>query len=184
MMGCSLLEPRIPEIPENAVQYDPPFDYQTVIINLRKSIQYKDPTGYVRCFSDSTLGNAKSFVFEPSIEVLTRYGALFLQWNLNQERVYFQNIMSKIPKDGITDLQLTEIVYDGITPDSVIMQAQYSLNIPHGMPSLPILAQGVVRFVIKRQLDGLWSIQRWSDYLGKQDSTGVTWSTVKAQFNN
>ncbi len=182
--GCSLLETRTPENPENAVQYDPPFDYQTVLMNLKKSIQFKDPTGYVRCFSDSLNGSNQFFVFEPSIEVLTRYGGLFSQWNINQERVYFQNVMSKIPKEIQTELQLTNTSIDGITPDSVIIQSDYRLLIPHGMISISGEANGSLRFVIKRQTDGLWSIQRWTDFLGKHDTTGITWSVIKAQFNN
>lgn len=182
--GCSLLEPRTPEIPENTVQYDPAFDYQTVLVNLKKSIQFKDPTGYIRCFSDSVNSSMQGFVFEPSIEVLTRYAGLFSQWNINQERVYFQNIMSKIPKDAQTEVQLSNINYDGITPDSVIIQSDYRLIVPHGISSISGEANGSLRFVIKRQRDGLWSIQRWSDFLEKNDTTGITWSSLKAQFNN
>lgn len=182
--GCSLLEPRTPESPENAVQYDPAFDHQTVIVNLKKSVQFKDPTGYIRCFSDSLNGGGQPFVFEPSIEVLTRYGGLFAQWNINQERAYFQNIMSKIPKDANSELFLTNLIYDGITPDSVIIQSEYRFIVPHGMPSISGIASGSLRFIIKRQSNGLWSIQRWTDFLGTQDSIGNTWSALKAQFNN
>ncbi|MFM6955970.1 MAG: hypothetical protein ACKOX1_05405 [Ignavibacteria bacterium] len=182
--GCSLLEPRTPESPENTTQYDPAFDYQTVLVNIQKSIQYKDPTGYIRCFSDTLNSSKEQYVFEPSIEVLTRYGNLFSQWNINQERVYFQNIMSKIPKDAQTALQLYNTVFDGITPDSVIIQSDYRLIVPHGMSSISNEANGSLRFVMKRQNDGLWSIQRWSDFLAKNDTIGNTWSTIKAQFNN
>ena len=182
--GCSLLEPRTPENPENAVQYDPAFDHQTVIVNLKKSVQFKDPTGYIRCFSDSLNGSGQAFVFEPSIEVLTRYGGLFAQWNINQERVYFQNIMSKIPKDANSELLFTNLIYDGITPDSVILQSDYRLIVPHGISSISGIASGSLRFIIKRQNNGLWSIQRWTDFLGTQDSIGNTWSALKAQFNN
>ena len=93
--SCSILETRTPEAPANAVQYDPAFDYQTVLVNLKKSIQFKDPTGYLRCLSDTLNQNAVLFVFEPSIEVLSRYSGLFQGWSINQERVYFQNILSK-----------------------------------------------------------------------------------------
>ena len=182
--SCSLLEPRTPELPENAVQYDPPFDYQTVIVNLKKSVQYKDPTGYIRCFSDSLNGASFSFVFEPSIEILTRYAGLFSQWNINQERVYFQNIMSKIPRDANSELLMTNTVFDAITPDSVILQSNYRFIVPHGMPSISNEANGSLRFIIKRQSNGLWSIQRWTDFLGTQDTIGNTWSALKAQFNN
>jgi hypothetical protein len=92
--------------------------------------------------------------------------------------------MSKIPKDAQTSLQLLNTVYDGITPDSVIVQSDYRLIIPHGMSSIAMEANGSLRFVLKRQNDGLWSIQRWSDFLGTNDTIGYTWSTVKAQFNN
>lgn len=182
--GCTLLEPRTPENPDNAVQYDPPFDHQTVIVNLKKAVQYKDPTGYIRCFSDSLNGIGQAFVFEPSIEVLTRYGGVFSQWSLNQERAYFQNIMSKIPKDASSELYLTNTVFDGITPDSIILQSDYRFIVPHGMPSISGIASGSLRFIIKRQSNGLWSIQRWTDFLGTQDSIGNSWSALKAQFNN
>jgi len=183
-MSCALLETRIPEAPENAVQYDPAFDYQTVLVNLKKSIQFKDPTGYVRCLSDTLEQNAQLFVFEPSIEVLTRYAGLFQQWSINQERVYFQNVISKIPKDAITELQLTNTVFDGITPDSVIVQSDYVLTLPHNVTSVPNISSGVLRFVMKRQKNGLWSIQRWSDFVLVKDTIGETWSSIKAQFNN
>lgn len=183
-MSCSLLDTRIPEAPENAVQYDPAFDYQTVLVNLKKSIQFKDPTGYVRCLSDTLEQNAQLFVFEPSIEVLTRYAGLFQQWSINQERVYFQNVISKIPKDAITELQLTNTIFDGITPDSVIVQSDYVLTLPHNVASVPNISSGGLRFVMKRQKNGLWSIQRWSDFLLVKDTIGETWSSIKAQFNN
>jgi hypothetical protein len=92
--------------------------------------------------------------------------------------------MSKIPKDVQTELQLINTNIDGITPDSVIIQSDYRLLVPHGMISISGEANGSLRFVIKRQMDGLWSIQRWSDFLGKHDTTGITWSAIKAQFNN
>jgi hypothetical protein len=92
--------------------------------------------------------------------------------------------MSKISKDDITSLELYNTVYDGITPDSVIIASDYRLIIPHGMSSIAETAQGSLRFVVKRQINGLWSIQRWSDFLAKQDTMGITWSAIKAQFNN
>ena len=183
-VSCSLLDTRTPESPGNAVQYDPAFDYQTVLINLKKSIQYKDPTGYIRCLSDTLEQNAQLFVFEPSIEVLTRYSGLFQQWSINQERAYFQNILSKIPKDANTELKFMNTVFDGITPDSVILQSDYVLTLPHNVASIQNVSSGGLRFVMKRQKNGLWSIQRWSDYLLIKDSIGATWSSIKAQFNN
>lgn len=183
-MSCSLLDTRSPEPPGNAVQYDPAFDYQTVLVNLKKSIQFKDPTGYVRCLSDTLEQNAQLFAFEPSIEVLTRYSGLFQQWSINQERAYFQNALSKIPKDAITELKLNNTVFDGITPDSVIVQSDYVLTLPHNVASVQNVSSGGLRFVMKRQKNGLWSIQRWSDYLLVKDSIGATWSSIKAQFNN
>jgi hypothetical protein len=174
--SCSILETRTPEVPANAVQYDPAFDYQTVLVNLRKSIQYKDPTGYLRCLSDTLNQNAKLFVFEPSIEVLTRYSSLFQGWSINQERVYFQNILSKIPTDINTELKLSNTVFDGITPDSVIIQSDYVLTLPHTLSSTTQVATGGLRFVVKRQNNGLWSIQRWTDFLHANDTIG--------EFNN
>jgi len=182
--SCSILETRTPEAPANAVQYDPAFDYQTVLVNLKKSIQFKDPTGYLRCLSDTLNQNAALFVFEPSIEVLSRYSGLFQGWSINQERVYFQNILSKIPSDINTELKLSNTEFDGITPDSVIIQSDYILTLPHTMSSITQVASGGLRFIVKRQKNGLWSIQRWSDFLHANDTTGETWSSLKAQFNN
>ena len=182
--SCSLLDTRTPESPTNTVQYDPAFDYQTVLVNLRKSIQYKDPAGYVRCLSDTTDLNATQYMFEPNIEVLTRFSGLFTQWTITQERAYFQNILSKIPTDLSCDLQLVNTIYDGITPDSVIIQSDYILTLPHTVASIPQVSSGGLRFVVKRQNNGLWSIQRWSDYLHVNDSIGETWSSIKAQFYN
>ena len=182
--SCSVLDTRTPESPTNTVQYDPAFDYQTVLVNLRKSIQYKDPAGYVRCLSDTTDQNASQYLFEPNIEVLTRFSGLFSQWTITQERAYFQNILSKIPSDLNCDLQLVNPKYDGITPDSVIILYDYILTLPHTVASIPQISSGGLRFVIKRQNNGIWSIQRWSDFLHVNDSIGETWSLIKAQFYN
>lgn len=182
--ACGLLEPRSPELPTNTVQYDPAFDHQTVIVNLKKSIQFKDPAGYIRCMTDSLEGNAQIFVFEPSIEVLSRYSGVFQQWSLNQERAYFQNVLSKIPKDVPTELALFNVMYDGVTPDSVIMQAEYTLSLPHTVSSISKEAAGSLRFVLKRQKNGLWAIQRWTDFVRNNNTIGESWSYVKAQFNN
>jgi hypothetical protein len=182
--GCGLFETRTPEQPDSKKSsFESPFSASIVINNLVNSIAEKNVEDYTKCFSDTTQGDSKPFLFIASQEATTRYQNLFNFWNLANERRYFLSLMSSVLSDSIPSLNLANKTrFDIMMADSAIITSDYELNVPHTNSNNIKTAKGTLQLVIYRRSSGWWTIHRWTDSKRQTDST-ETWSIMKAQFN-
>jgi hypothetical protein len=182
--ACSLFSPREPEAPNRGRStFIPATSPALVLDNLRSCIQEKNPDNFILCLSDTSRGTKRPYQFEPNPEAGVRFGSFFNSWSLYNERTALQALISRIPPDLQMNLELSNILFDVISPDSAVIFCDYMLNAPHTVSTIPQKAIGRARFVMIQQNGGQWCIQRWTDNrLSSADSS--TWSIYKAQFSN
>ena len=185
-LSCNVLSTRDPESPDTGQNIlVPATSPSLVLVNMKSSIEGKNPNNLLLCLADTMRGSKLPFQFAPTAEINTRYASLFVNWNVLNERTSFQSLLSKIPTDGGISLQFQQVVYDVITPDSTVILANYELLTNHQLQTIPKNAKGRLRFVCTQERGGIWSIQSWTDNtLSIVDSNSTSWSLFKAQFSN
>ena len=180
--GCNLFEPRDPEPPtQTSDSFIPPTDPDVVIENLQNAIAQKNSVNYVRCFADPSR-TARPFQFSPSPDAGSRYASVFANWTVDQEKVYFQNLVARASGkvNAYSNLLLTHRVVT-LTADSAIQSYDYTLTFEHSDPSFPTVATGNLQFVLGLDNNNAWVIYRWSDFKTTGD---VQWSHFKGKFSN
>ena len=184
--GCTLLSTREPEQPSNAnASFVPPTTAYVVVDNFINAIKEQNSNSFALCLADTNRGSSKQYYFEPTAEVNTRYSGIFSRWDIVQERISLQSLISRSALDGKMSLTFERSLYDVTTPDSVVFLSDYVLQTFHTIQTIDRVAKGRLRFVIIPDKSGLWSIQRWSDYsIPNADTVFTSWSNFKAQFNN
>lgn len=185
-ISCNVLSTRDPESPDTGQNIlVPATSPSLVLVNMKSSIEGKNPNNLLLCLADTMRGSKLPFQFSPTAEINTRYASLFMNWNVLNERTSFQSLLSKIPTDGGISLQFEQVVYDVINPDSAVILANYELLTNHQLQTIPKNAKGRLRFVCTQERGGIWSIQSWTDNtLSIVDSNSTSWSLFKAQFSN
>lgn len=176
--GCDLFNTRDPQNPdENRANFQPPKEPSIVIENLKNSFNDKNAQNYILCFVD-TLFVKKQFFFLPSSEAASTYAFLTQDWGLDDERRYFNSIISKVPKDFPMTLTFSDENYSSLSGDTLIYSANYFINIPHSS-SEPKNYSGNLQFNMIRDDRSDWSIYYWKD---TRSSSLPSWSELKGIF--
>ena len=174
--GCGLFEARTPNPPDdNDNIFVPPTSADIVIENLFNAINNKNVDNYCNCFLDS-------FLFIPSAEANLNYPGLFDFWQKINERKYFSSITNTLGQSNSIKFELTNIQYETQSSDSVILFADYSINIELS-DMFDTKYSGILSFTIIPIQNGIWTISRWIDFQN-EDATDKTFSELKALFSN
>ncbi len=186
LSSCTLFSTRDPEDPTSGRStFIPPTSPLTVISNFKSAIAEKNTENFVSCFSDTSRGGSRMYVFEPSAAVSAQFPSIFQSWNISSERQSFLAMLGKLPTDVVPILQLNNTQTTYPSPDSAVYEADYVLTVKHTMQTIPTAVAGYMRLTIAVQTSGLWSITRWTDSSPSQpDSINATWSLLKAKFSN
>lgn len=176
--GCDLFNTRDPENPdENRANFQPPKQPSIVIENLKNSFNDKNTQNYILCFVDTLFVN-KQFIFLPSSEAASTYAFLTQDWSLDDERRYFNSVISKVPKDFPMTLTFSDENYSSLSGDTLIYSANYFINLPHSS-SEPKNYSGNLQFNMIRDDRSDWSIYYWKD---TRSSNLPSWSELKGIF--
>jgi hypothetical protein len=133
---------------------------------------------YVRSFSD-VAATGRPFVFEPTSQALSRYGAILTSWTRQSEQQYFDNLRSRLPS-GTGPTLVLSLSVQSFNSDSALYDATYELTVPHTQTTFPQVATGRAQFSLISDPGGTWSIWRWIDFPDNQNS--FTWSEMKGEF--
>jgi len=171
---------REPEAPKNSgSRYIPPFAAEIVLENMRNAISDRNVENYLRCFTDSTR-TGERFRYEPDAAASNQYPGVFSQWGLSQERDYFSQLRAALPTDSLRSLRLDSLQTIAFSDSAQFVRA-YELNVRHKQQSagVPGQVRGELRFWLRKDQFGEWSIYRWADFATGQ---AQTWSALKAAF--
>ena len=95
--SCDIFETREPEDPEVGRSASlPATTPNQLFLNLELALKDKAVDNYMRLFADELSMNAE-FNFIPSGGAASKYPSL-LQWDLNSERLYFNNVKVATPE--------------------------------------------------------------------------------------
>lgn len=176
--SCDLFNTREPEDPDqNRANFQPPKEPSIVIQNLVNSFADKNTQNYIACFVD-TIFSDKEFVFIPSSEAASTYGFLLQDWGLDDERQYFNSVITKVPKELPINLTFSDETYSSASGDTITYTANYFLNVPHNSTE-PKNYSGNLQFNMVRDNKSDWSIYFWKD---TRSSNLPSWSELKGIF--
>ena len=150
-----------------------PTDYQILLTNWQTAVSQRNTQNYLRCF------NQDSLRFIPDSEVLNNNEAIWLNWSIQDEQAYFDNVMADLSVPTGNSLSLNEVSLQDVTSDSLKYIGTYLLRLNHQNEALPTLFQGQLQLLIKRNEFNEWEIHRWADIALAQDSS---WSELKLGF--
>ncbi len=175
--GCDLIQTRNAESPNQPrSNYEQAVTPQILISNLVNSFEDKDVQNYINCLVDSSFSE-KKFLFSPSSGALSQYPFLITDWNIKNEELYLQNLISKVSQESPITLSLTNELYSP-QGDTLLYTATYSINVPNE-ESEPKDYQGDLRFNMVRDNRSVWVIYFWQD----TKSTALpSWSELKGKF--
>ncbi len=179
--ACNIFEPREAEPPsQSGFQYLPRTFPSNVILNLRRSIEQKDPVGYIACFSDSTRSQP-AFIFIPSADAADVYASVLRNWTYAQEESYFRNLVSR-SRQPLGFANLTLIPKDSTVSgdNSRTYGYDYTLVFEHTEPGFTQQGRGSLQFTLS-EVNSEWTISRWVDLKTTND---LTWSSFKGKFSN
>jgi hypothetical protein len=172
--GCDLFQTRDPQPPtQNISTFETPTSQDIVVRNLQYAVTENNVQNYLRCFVDT---NYRPYVYEPSADVQSS----FIQWNLESERRYFQNIGATL--NGVASLSdsiTAKNIFPG-PPQSAAWFMNYVLYVPHQDARAPKLVRGSMELDMIEDSLHRWSINRWVD---KKTTADSTWSYLRAWFN-
>lgn len=178
----STREPEEPDTGRSA--FLPPTSPNIVISNFITSITEKHSGNYIACFTDENQNNENaSFQFIPSADALAVYSSVFSSWGINSEQIAFNSLLANMAKESYPELTFSNSELE-IYADSAVYTADYYLKINHQIASISNEFAGALTMSIMNHDNGQWSINRWRDLKLKDDTIGVTWSVLKAQFAN
>ncbi|MCC6395574.1 MAG: hypothetical protein IT282_01035 [Bacteroidetes bacterium] len=178
--GCGLFEPREPEEPsQSSLNFRPPTEPSIVISNLQSAIEQKNVANYIACFSDISRG-AQPFAFIPSADAAAAYGGILLDWTLQEEQAYFQNMIAQSAQQAFATVTLN-LTSTTVTSDSVVSAYDYVLVFEHNDAGFPTTARGSLQFTLHEDASNFWAIQRWVDF---KTTTEISWSHFKGKFSN
>ncbi|MGA9118412.1 MAG: hypothetical protein WB699_03515 [Bacteroidota bacterium] len=180
--ACGLFQTRTPDAPtQPSDSFIPATDPDAVVQNLQSAIAEKSSVNYVRCLADPS--HAKQpYQFIPSATAAATYSGVFAQWNVDDERQYFQNLVARTAgkPTAFSNLVLAHktILLSG---DSTVVSYDYTFTFDHNDPSFPTVASGTMQLVLGPDNTNAWVIYRWTDFKTTND---ITWSHFKGRFSN
>ncbi|GAB4411509.1 MAG: hypothetical protein OHK0039_16700 [Bacteroidia bacterium] len=175
LVGTACFQIRPVEPPSRSVSdWITPTDYEILLQNLRTAIAQGNTQNYLRCFQ------ADSLDFEPVASVFNSNESVWLNWSVQDEQAYFDNVLANLATPGGNSLILIEQDIQGRTADSVRYVGEYTLRINHRDTTLTTLFRGQVQFLMKINTFNEWEIHRWTDIELYPDST---WSKLKLRYS-
>lgn len=176
--GCDLFETREPEPPtQPRSNFQVAATPEILISNLKNSLSDKDVENYLACFTDSSF-SSKQFFFSASSASAALFPFLIDDWDKNDERQYFQRMISSI--DDALPILLT-LNNESSSPqgDSLFYTASYVLQVPHNDENIPKNFQGELRFNMAVDSRLIWTIYFWQDIKSGDEPS---WSDLKGRF--
>ncbi len=175
--SCNMFEPRDAEDPTvQKSDYKPPTDPDIVIENLISAVKEKNSINYTQCLGGPNLG----FSFTPAAESKSNFLSIYVDWDVNSEKAYFENLIIQTAKDSPAKLSLNNPIRQS-SSDSVIYNANYTFSFQHSANGIPQISVGNLQFTIKRDKNNNWYITRWIDL---KTANQFSWSDMKARFSN
>jgi hypothetical protein len=180
--GCGLFQTRTPEAPtQPSDSFKPATDPDVLVENLQAAIAEKNSVNYLRCLSDP-VRSKRTFLFTPSSGAAAVYASVFSAWSLDEERQYFQNLVSRT--SGNVNAYSNLVLFNKaaiVTSDSAVHTYDYTLTFDHNEPTFPTTAAGTMQLVMIPDNTNAWVICRWTDF---KSTSEVTWSHFKGKFSN
>lgn len=178
--GCDIFSTRVPENPvQTRDTWIPATTVDIFIQNFKNALNERSTENYLKCFVDSVI-TGKSYEFIPTIESFASYSNIFSNWRVQSEKIYFENLKSKLRGDGSVTLSIFNEDRGTIQGDSVSYSGDYLLIIDHTIETLPKEFSGHLQFTLYRNIKGEWSIVRWKDF---KRADALTWSDLKGRFS-
>ncbi len=178
-ISCDIFEPRTPEEPTAARgNFIPPTEPEIVIDNFVNAIDERNSQHYIQCFIDP-LTSEKQFKFIPTQSALSQFG-VFDGWTVQDERNYFENLISNIPENAAFNLNLFDGGFEGQTSNEATYTAAYRLTAEHTNDGYPhFIFEGTLRFEMITDQSNNWVIHTWADL---SDDETRSWSELKGRF--
>ena len=174
LTACDIFNTRDAEDPEESrSNYTTPSEEKILIQNLVNSFSDKDANNYVKSFTDPAFSN-KVFFFLPSSSALQTWSNIWIDWDVDKEFQYFQNLVNAAPEDLPVTLSFTNEYYNPLG-DSLIYTAEYFISIPQ-LNNDPLNYSGNVKFGMVRDMRDTWAIYFWQD---NAISDSQSWSDLK-----
>ena len=175
LFGCDLFTARDAEEPDAPrSNFEAPYTVEIALENLKNAWSDKNAQNYVAFFVDSTYAN-KTFRFLPSAEAATRFPSL-AEWNREDERTYFANVVSRLDENQTPTLELTNVELDPMG-DSATVVADYALSIPGDGESVEYVGSARIKMTLDQRL--YWSAYYWEDYA---TSGEPSWSECRGVY--
>jgi len=176
--SCDLLKPRPSQPPNSGNTANPPATLPQVLINnLQSCFANKNVNDYEKIFADAgSVG--KPYVFAPTQAAAGNYAAIFSQWTIESERIYFNKVMTSVGPSFIPVVSFANDAYTTFgANDSSLYTADYSVFLA------PTTYSGHTRILmLPNKNNGTWVVSRWEDYQSAS-SSALTWSDLKGQFS-
>jgi hypothetical protein len=182
LTSCDLFDPRSPEDPSfSRSSFRPATSWDIVIDNFIGTISERNTQNYIQCFVDPALSD-RTFEFLPTQDALRLFAGVFDEWDLRDERSYFENMLSRVPSQAALRLELTTTVLESFQSDSAVYRATYLLTVDHNDEGFPNNAfTGTMRLSLATDRNNTWSIYRWADF---KFEDSPSWSDLKVNFVN
>ena len=174
LTACDIFNTRDAEDPEESrSNYTIPSEPEILIQNLINSFSDKDADNYVKSFTDPAFSN-KVFFFLPTSSALQTWSNLWIDWNVDAEFQYFQNLITAAPEDLPVTLGFTNEIYSPLG-DSLNYTAEYFISVPQ-LNVEPLNYSGNIKFGMVRDMRDTWAIYFWQD---NAISESQSWSDLK-----
>lgn len=178
IQACDLFAPRTPEPPDNQnTRFVPPTSADIVVSNFINSVKDLNTQNYMSCFAEDM------FVFQASSDAYSKFTSIFIQWNINSEKYYFNSLTADNTDKINPKIQLSNSGFDIMTSDSAVYLSDYRITCDF-IENPPRVFGGKMQLNIIKKTDGLWYIRRWNDYQNPKDTIEDTWSGLKAKYSN
>ncbi len=172
---------REPEPPESGgSNFINPSSPDVVFINLQIALQERNVENYVRSFVDTSRSQQR-FEFIADQGVMATQPGTFLNWSLEDERRYLQQLFQATPADSVIRLNF-DLDNRSETASTATLTQTYTLEVRHRLQSesAPADIRGQATFFLERNETGDWAIFRWQDF--KVNTSDFSWSELKAFF--
>lgn len=178
IFACELFQTRIPQEPsDNQSKFQPPVSDDIVIENFIHAITEANVDNYVKCLISDQL-NEHTFQFFPSSDVHSQFQNFFLNWGVEDERQYFQNLTRSTAKQ--LSISLSNRQRFTASPDSVVYQMDYVVSSAVKIENTSQKVAGNMHLYLLADSQRRWSIYRWYDFKTTSD---ITWSYWKVFFS-
>ncbi len=184
LVSCDAFRTREPEAPTSGNNnFVPPTSPDIVISNFETALEDLNAENYAACFAGPDEGYQNEYFFEPTAEALSLYAALFVDWDVENERGYLLNLSSDFAESEKMTYVTSDARFESQTTDSAVFSADYLIELDK-IETFRRNYVGSMRLTISRNEAGLWAITRWIDFTEISDTAAYSWSFLKAEKGN